>query len=157
MEAEANPYRLNRDDLILRFYRVIPSTPEAVDEVLIRIMAIAKDLECAPGELDKVGLALKEALNNAVLHGNKSDPSKKVAVCCLCAEDKGILLVVRDGGEGFDPEEIPDPTNAERIYSSHGRGIFLMRQLMDEVRFEDGGRTILMRKDSAKKTDPANS
>jgi serine/threonine-protein kinase RsbW len=120
----------DREDLILRFMQVIPSTATAVDKVV----------------LDKVELALQEALNNAVLHACGGDPKKKVVVCCLCDETKGMLLVVRDHGPGFDPKKIPDPTKAENLYAAHGRGIFLMRELMDEVQFEEGGRVVVMKK-----------
>jgi serine/threonine-protein kinase RsbW len=136
----------DREDLILRFMQVIPSTARAVDKVVARVLRVAELMECAEGELDKVELALQEALNNAVLHACGGDPKKKVVVCCLCDETKGMLLVVRDHGPGFDPKKIPDPTKAENLYSSHGRGIFLMRQLMDEVQFEEGGRVVVMKK-----------
>lgn len=99
------------EGLILRFYEKIPSTSEAVDGLVERLCAVAAEMECAPGELEKVELALREALNNAVLHGNKNDPDKKIAVTCHCNEDKGILIVVRDSGPGFDPSSIPDPSD----------------------------------------------
>ena len=77
-------------------------------------------------------------------HGNESDPNKKVVVACFCecGTDAGLLLLVRDEGSGFDPNEIPDPTAAQLVYSNHGRGIFLMRHLMDEVRHLEGGREV---------------
>lgn len=131
--------------------QVIPSTVKAVDKVVGRIMRVAESMECAEGELDKVELALQEALNNAVLHASGADPKKKVVVCCLCDETKGMLLVVRDHGPGFDPKKIPDPTKAENLYASHGRGIFLMRQLMDDVEFEEGGRVVVMKKGGSRR------
>jgi serine/threonine-protein kinase RsbW len=138
------------EGLILRFHEKIPSTPEAVEGLVEKLCEVASEMECAPGELEKVELALQEALNNAVLHGNKSDPDKKISVTCHCQEDKGILIVVRDSGPGFDPSNIPDPTQATNIYSSHGRGVFLIQQLMDEVSFEDGGRAVVMKKNGKK-------
>ena len=146
MADKANPGEFDREGLILRFHEEIPSTPEAVDSLIKNICTVAREMDCAPGELDKVELALQEALNNAVLHGHKGDPDKKIAVTCLCDEAKGIMLVIRDSGAGFDPKDIPDPTGATNIFSSHGRGIFLIKQLMDEVRFEEGGRKIIMKK-----------
>ncbi len=130
----------------LRFWQTIPSTHPAVQRVIRRILRVARTMGCAQGELHKVELALHEALINAIMHGSGGDPTRKVAVCCLCAEDKGMLLVVRDSGPGFDPSRVPDPTHAENVYETHGRGIFLMRQLMDEVRFEEGGRKVVMSK-----------
>lgn len=133
-----------RKDLILRFWQVIPSTPQAVRRVIGRIMGVVRAMECALGELRDIELALQEALTNAIVHGSGGDPKKKIAVCCLCDEAKGILLVVRDYGPGFDPSRVPDPTKADNVFQTHGRGIFLMRRLMDEVRFEKGGRQVVM-------------
>jgi serine/threonine-protein kinase RsbW len=140
-----------REKLILHFKQVIPSTVKAVERVVARVMGVAETMGCAQGELDKVELALHEALTNTIRHASGGDPKKKVAVWCLCDEAKGMLLVVRDRGPGFDPKKIPDPTDAEHILSSHGRGIFLMQQLMDEVRFEEGGRQVVMTKSRSRR------
>lgn len=140
------PCRFSRKELILRFWQVIPSTVAAVNRLIARILRVARAMECAKGQLDKVEIALREALNNAIVHGSRGDRKKKVAVCCLCAEDKGMLLVVENFGPAFDPTKIPDPTKAENIFSVHGRGIFLMRQMMDEVAYRKGGRKVLMKK-----------
>ena len=149
--ANAEPQNdFDSEGLILRFHEKIPSTPEAVDGLVERLCTVASEMECAPGELEKVELALREALNNAVLHGNKNDPNKEISVTCHCQEDKGLLITVRDSGPGFDPSSIPDPTQATSIYSSHGRGVFLIQQLMDEVSFEDGGRAVVMKKNGKK-------
>lgn len=69
-----------------------------------------------------------------------------VACFCDCASDKGLLLMVRDEGPGFDTNAVPDPRGAEEIHSWHGRGIYLMRHFMDEVRHAAGGREIQLRK-----------
>ena len=96
-------------------------------------------------------MALREALINAVVHGSRGDPEKQIWVCCLCTEDKGMLLVVRDFGPGFDTSIVPDPTKAQNIYAGHGRGIFLMRELMDEVKFQKGGRQVVLKKTARQK------
>ncbi len=139
---------LRRDKLISRFCEVVPSTLEALNAVQDKVLAVVKGLPCAPGELEGVSIAFREALANAVLHGNRNDPSKRVVVACFCEceEGGGLLLVVQDEGRGFDPKEVPDPTGATAIGSWHGRGIFLMRHYMDEVRFEHGGSEVLLRK-----------
>ncbi len=139
---------LRRDKLVSQFCEVIPSTPEALSNVQEKVLAVVKDLPCAPSELEGLSIALWEALANAVLHGNRNDPSKRVVVACFCEceEGGGLLLVVQDEGSGFDPKEVPDPTGAAAIDSLHGRGIFLMRHLVDEVRFEHGGSEVLLRK-----------
>ena len=136
--------------MVSRFCEVIPSTLSAMEEVLGKVMLAAQSLPCAPGELEDIELVLREALANAIVHGNNSDPGKKVIVACFCecgAEaGGGLLLVIGDEGAGFDPDGVPDPTNSQNIYAGHGRGIFLMRQLMDEVRYQNGGSEIELRK-----------
>lgn len=142
---------LRRDKLISEFCEVIPSTLDALNSIQDRVLAVVRDLPCAPQEMEGLSVALREALANAILHGNQGDPSKRVAVACFCECDRdgGLLLVVRDEGPGFDPNEVPDPTGAEAIHSFHGRGIFMMRHFMDEVRFENGGSEVLLRKRKA--------
>ena len=149
------PCQFGRKELILRFGQAIPSTIPAVTRVIGRVLRVARAMECARGHLDKVEIALREALNNAIMHGSRGDPKKKVAVCCLCAEDKGMLLVVENFGPAFDPKKIPDPTKAENVFPLHGRGIFLMRQMMDEVAYRKGGRQVLMKKAARSHRRPA--
>jgi len=81
-----------------------------------------------------------------VRHGCGEDPDKEVQVSVACDPDKGMLVVVRDPGRGFDPASVPSPVATQNIYRSHGRGIFLMNTLMDEVRFERDGSEVRMRK-----------
>lgn len=139
---------LQRDRLVPKFCKVIPSTLAALDDVLEEVMPIVKAMCCAPEDTDDMELALREALANAIVHGNVGDPTKKLAVACFCdcEADGGLLLVVRDEGSGFDPDAVADPTASESIYSAHGRGIYLMRQFMDEVQFRNGGREVELRK-----------
>ncbi|MBL8001985.1 MAG: ATP-binding protein [Flavobacteriales bacterium] len=88
-------------------------------------------------------IALTEAVNNAIHHGNRLDPSKQVT---LGYEVKGekIVFVVSDQGPGFDFNSLPDPTDPENIEKPHGRGVFLMRALADSVEFSDNGATVAM-------------
>ena len=64
----------------------------------------------------------------------------------MCDESRGMLIVVRDPGPGFDPQAVPSPLLGQNVFESHGRGIYLINQLMDEVRFEKGGTEIHMKK-----------
>jgi len=139
---------MQRGGLVSKFCQVIPSALEALHRVLEEVMQVVKELPCAPEEVDGIQLALNEALANAIVHGNKSDPSKNVIVACFCdcETNGGLLIVVQDEGPGFDPRKVPDPTKAERIYSSHGRGIYLVRHLMDDVTYRNGGREVDLRK-----------
>jgi serine/threonine-protein kinase RsbW len=86
-------------------------------------------------------ISLTEAVNNAVQHGNRNDISK--IVCVRSQKLKHTLhCEISDEGRGFDPEKVPDPTSPENIEKPGGRGVFLMRQLSDKVRFKDNGSTV---------------
>jgi len=91
----------------------------------------------------KVLIATVEAVNNAIIHGNKTDKNKKVYIF-IETGDKGLKIKVKDEGEGFDYEQIPDPTAPENLENIHGRGVFLMSRLSDEISFEDRGSTVEM-------------
>ncbi len=118
----------------------------AVEPVVRNVMNIVREMKCAEGREDDIELALTEALANAIVHGAKSDPSKIIECDVACDEERGMLIVVRDPGPGFDPSKIADPCHGENIYSSHGRGIYLINQLMDDVQFHKNGTEIHMLK-----------
>jgi len=87
-----------------------------------------------------VGMALREALANAVKHGNKLNPDKRVFVHMVLDPGAELRIEVEDEGEGFDPERVADPTVPDNLLRSNGRGIYYMRQFMDEVSFRSGER-----------------
>jgi serine/threonine-protein kinase RsbW len=116
----------------------------SVGPVVEQVMESVRQMKCVDGKEDAIELSLQEALANAVVHGAKEDSSKVVECMVACDEERGILIIVRDPGEGFDPSAIPSCTVAENLYSSHGRGIFLINQLMDEVKFRKNGTEIHM-------------
>jgi serine/threonine-protein kinase RsbW len=89
-------------------------------------------------------IAMTEAVNNAIVHGNKLDPAKQVKVTFDIIEDKTVRFTVEDEGPGFDYHNLPDPTAPENIEKPHGRGVFLMRQLSDKCDFQDEGRVVIM-------------
>ncbi len=136
----------DRTKLMTRLDVTFNADPSAINGVVEEVMAMARKLECAAGKEFEIETALREALANAIVHGCKNDPSKKVECYVACDEERGMLIVVRDPGNGFDPLAIPDPCNGENVYSNHGRGIYLINQLMDEVKFERNGTEIHMRK-----------
>jgi anti-sigma regulatory factor (Ser/Thr protein kinase) len=115
-----------------------------VDPVVRSIMDTVREMKCANGKEPAIELALQEALANAVVHGCKNDPTQVVECVVACDPERGMLIVVRDPGEGFDPKSIPNPTLGENLYSTHGRGIFLINQLMDKVEFHKHGTEIRM-------------
>ena len=132
------------DKLILKLSVTLAAKKEAVDPVVQGIMDVVRQMECAAGKDDAIELALTEALANAVVHGCKSDPSQVIECDVACDESHGMLIVVRDPGPSFDPRDIPSPVLGENIYSNHGRGIYLINQLMDEVKFLKNGTEIHM-------------
>lgn len=115
-----------------------------VDPVVAQVMESVRQMKNIEGKEDAIELALQEALANAVVHGAKEDPTKIVECLVACDEQRGILIIVRDPGPGFDPQAIPSCTMGENLYSNHGRGIFLINQLMDEVQFHKNGTEIHM-------------
>ena len=134
------------EGLILRLDLTVPADVEGIDPVVQRIMDIVSSMQCGAGKEFEIETAMREALANAVVHGCKRDPGKQVQVCVACDDSRGMLIVIRDPGTGFDPQAIPSPTTGENLFRAHGRGIYLINQLMDEVRFERGGAEIWMRK-----------
>jgi serine/threonine-protein kinase RsbW len=122
----------------------MPSEVKTISPMVDRLIQLIEESRCVGGEELAVELALREALNNAVLHGNRLDPSKLVQVYCRCERGKELSVVVKDQGNGFDANEIPDPSSDENLEREHGRGIFLMRAQMDEISFACGGTEVHM-------------
>jgi serine/threonine-protein kinase RsbW len=132
--------------LDLKLSVTLAADRDTVDPVVRSVMEVVREMKCAPGREDDIELALTEALANAVVHGAKNDPSKIIECDVACDSQHGILIIVRDPGPGFDPTKIPDPCHGENIYANHGRGIYLINQLMDEVQFHKNGTEIHMLK-----------
>lgn len=86
----------------------------------------------------KILIALTEAVNNAILHGNGQDPSKNVHITYE-TENRMVFFNVKDQGDGFNPTEIPDPTDPENLEKPNGRGVFLMQRLADSCEFLNSG------------------
>jgi anti-sigma regulatory factor (Ser/Thr protein kinase) len=138
-EHDFDPERLS-----LRVRVTLAADRQSVEPVVEQVMEFVRQMKCVDGKEDAIQLSLQEALANAVVHGAKEDPSKVVECLVACDEERGILIIVRDPGEGFDPKAIPSCTMGENLYSNHGRGIFLINQLMDEVQFRKNGTEIRM-------------
>ncbi|MBC8278941.1 MAG: ATP-binding protein [FCB group bacterium] len=123
----------------------IPSDPEElpkVDEIAEKVaieMKFPKDLR------DDIAIAVTEAVNNAIIHGNHEDPDKKVHITFTSQPD-GLKVRVIDEGDGFDPDKMPDPTTPENILLEQGRGVFIIKHLMDYTEFKKvrGGMQITM-------------
>ena len=105
-----------------------------------------------------VGLALREAVANAIKHGNRQDPDKQVEIQANFAPEE-VEIRIDDQGAGFDPLEVVDPLAPENKFRASGRGIFYMRKFMDEVEFESGpsgGTRLRLRKRLVPATNPHN-
>jgi serine/threonine-protein kinase RsbW len=125
-----------------------PSQVGAISPFVEQLMHFIVKFRNADGTENDIEVALHEALANAVVHGNGENPCKRVYVGCRCYMDGEVSVRVRDEGRGFDSNAVPDPTLLENVLSTHGRGIHLMKALMDEVSFEESGAVAMMRKKS---------
>ncbi len=132
--------------LIVRLEVTFAADINSISPVVDGMMRLVSQMGYAAGKEHAVETALREALANAIIHGCKNDPGKQVQCCVACDEENGMLIVVRDPGEGFDPVSLPNPIKGQNVYSDHGRGIYLINLLMDEVTYKRGGREIHMRK-----------
>jgi serine/threonine-protein kinase RsbW len=138
-------YEFDSSKLLVKVDETLPGDVCAIEPFIGKIMAIIREMGCAAGREYEIELALDEALSNAIKYGSRHDPSKPIQCCVACEYTRGMLIIVRDQGPGFDPASIPDPVFGRNIFSTGGRGIYLINQLMDEVRFEKGGTEIHMR------------
>lgn len=108
----------------------------------------AVELNLKEDKINALLISITEAITNAIRHGNKSDKNKLVFIE-VTVEDEYLVIKVKDQGEGFNPGEIPDPTHPENLLKDSGRGIYLMRIYLDEIKFNktnDGMETILKMK-----------
>ena len=135
----------NQGGPCLELKRSLPSKVAAISPFVDRLMLLFRKCGCVSQGESEVEIALREALANAIIHGNHENSGKHVHVRCRC-EPTEISIAVQDEGSGFDVDRISDPTAPENTRSAHGRGIYLMKALMDEVRFQEGGVVVHMRK-----------
>ena len=130
-----------------RMHFSVPGQISAISPAVDRVVALARQEWGANSEkLGDMGLALQEALANGVVHGCKQDPAKSVECWVACDPEQGVFIVVRDPGPGFNLSTLPDPKHPRHLKKEHGRGIYLICELMDEVHFQRGGAEINMRK-----------
>jgi serine/threonine-protein kinase RsbW len=127
----------------------LPSEVAAISPFVDKLMLLFRKCGCVSEGESEVEIALREALANAIIHKNHENSGKHVHVRCRC-EPTEVSIAVKDEGRGFDIEKIADPTTPENKGSIHGRGIYPMKALMDEVRFEEDGVVVHMRKSAGK-------
>ena len=126
----------------------IASRMESITQVEGLINALCEEFGVEETHYGEILIAMTEAVNNAVVHGNKLDTNKMVDIE-VRTEDQTMEFRIADQGPGFDYENIPDPTAPENIEKPNGRGVFLMRQLADTCEFEELGRVAILRFEQA--------
>jgi serine/threonine-protein kinase RsbW len=125
----------------------VPNDLRCLKEPEARIMKALRDCGYERDTIFAVKLAFEEAVTNAVKHGNRNDASKSVHLRYHVDRER-VVLMVRDEGPGFTPENVPDPTADENLERPCGRGLMLMSAYMTRVRFDDNGREVWMLKDN---------
>lgn len=131
-----------------KFELTIPSKLERIEMVEKLSEQAADLLNFSEDEKDSLAIAVTEAVNNAIIHGNNKDVNKKVHIK-FTFESNAITVRVRDEGGGFNPNNVSDPLDPQNLLKESGRGIFILRALMDHVDFEFGeqGTTLVMTKE----------
>ncbi len=119
----------------------IDSDPRNVAQIESFVQRIVEKFKLCPDAYGNLLVTLTEAVNNAIIHGNQADRSKTVQVHLRKKSDR-LLVRVSDEGCGFDYDNLPDPTCPENRHKLGGRGVFLMQQLSDEIRFRNNGSTV---------------
>jgi serine/threonine-protein kinase RsbW len=121
----------------------ISSKPENMILVEKMIEDVCEIFNISEDYYGNILVGLTEAVNNAIYHGNKADPNKNVDIS-FKAFTNHVSFIVKDEGEGFNYDTLPDPTNPENIEKPNGRGVFLMINLCDKVTFEENGSRVIL-------------
>ncbi|MFZ0761489.1 MAG: ATP-binding protein [Candidatus Sulfotelmatobacter sp.] len=122
----------------------VPADAEAIGGVVDAVSETLARLQVPEQKQLEIALATQEALANAVVHGCGNDSSKRVR-CQVKSDPQGrVVIIVTDPGPGFNLDILPDPRRDEKLHADHGRGVYLICQLMDEVHFERRGNEIRM-------------
>lgn len=117
-----------------KYHLEIPSDPNNLITVEEFVNYFSKELNLDEDKLSTVLLAVTEAATNAIKHANKNDINKMVTIDAY-VDDSNLIIKVKDEGHGFHPEEVPDPTLPENILKDSGRGVYLMKVYMDDVKY----------------------
>lgn len=123
---------------------VLQSSFDEIDRLEPYLQHIRKQAAIDPEQFPRVRLAVNEAVTNAIVHGNRQDTSKTVRVSARQKPTGTLIISVQDQGEGFDPESLPDPLQEENLLKESGRGIFLIRESTDRLRFKDNGTRLIL-------------
>jgi serine/threonine-protein kinase RsbW len=121
----------------------ITSKSENIGLVEKLVNSICETYKIGEDHYGNILVAITEAVNNAIQHGNKANPNKNIDISYISNENN-LRFSVKDEGEGFNFAQLPDPTNPENIEKPNGRGVFLMKHLADKVQFEDNGSKVVL-------------
>src|SRR5499427_2366401 len=130
----------------VEFRNSFPSYVEIVPPFMDQLMRFISKFREDDETNSDIELAVREALVNAIVHGNQQDPRKRVYVKSRCTRDGEVSIMVEDEGQGFKRDTVPDPTSPDNLLPTHGRGLYLIKTLMDGVDFQRGGSVVHMRK-----------
>lgn len=119
----------------------ITSDPHNLSQVEEYLITLKSEYKICDDRFPDILVSLTEAVNNAIIHGNKVDHEKKVSIETI-QENAGLVFNIKDEGDGFNPSSIPDPCSPERIERCGGRGVHIMSHLCDKLSFMDNGSTV---------------
>ncbi len=125
------------------FMLKLPSEPSSIAMLEVFVEKLVHKYQLRPDLYGNILVSLTEAVNNAIIHGNDGDRNKLVRVQ-MNKDGNNITFKVSDEGRGFDMSHVPDPTRPENIHNCGGRGVFLMRELCDDIEFHNNGSTVEM-------------
>lgn len=137
-------------------HQEIPSDPRLACELIRNVVATAEELGWDQAAVFAVHMALEEAIMNSIKHGNRRDLNKLVKIDVQIFLEH-LVAIISDEGDGFDPDQVPDPRCDENLERCSGRGVLLMRQFMDEVVYDQQGRRVTMRKRRSTRTNPVDA
>jgi serine/threonine-protein kinase RsbW len=120
----------------------MPSQRDAVAAMVDQVLEAVRDVGFGPGRRHDLAVAVSEALSNAAVHGNRLRPEADVLITVEVTPKDRAVIDVKDGGEGFDVTSLVDPTEPHKLLSPAGRGVYLMKRLMDEVRYNRKGNRV---------------
>ena len=125
--------------------RRIPSDPDVCAKVIEPLVDALENFGWAEREVFGIRMAMEEAIVNAIRHGNQCSPNKSVQIA-IKVDDQEFLATITDQGDGFDPKQVPDPTDDENLECDSGRGLVLINNYADEVTYNQSGNSVTLKK-----------
>ncbi len=133
------------NNVIDKISKRLPSARKSIKSVEPIMLEVREKINISDNSFYNMLIAITEAVNNAIVHGNKCDPDKTVNIDVILKNDE-IIITIGDEGNGFDPDSLADPRDPENLMKEHGRGVFLIRQLSASTVFDSGenGTSVIM-------------